>query len=283
MTIEAGQSPEPHQINPTETFTEIPTIETTSPQAFTETSSPAAEIAAATPTLKPSRTPPPTPTPAIPNAAIQILAPGPASKVTSPIKVTAYLKPAGRGNIRIELLGEDGRLLARKVTMYYPGGWVHVLEEIEFEIPGVAEASRLQISSEDSYGRINALASVGLILLSHGNADINPSGDLSEPIIIQQPAPKAFIQGGKVMVSGIAHPMGKDPLLIEMIGTDGKYIGPSRLVTFGTPGPDGYIPFTAEVPYSVASSTWALLVITDRGDRIPGPTHLSSVEILLSP
>jgi hypothetical protein len=167
--------------------------------------------------------------------------------------------------------------------MYYPGAWVHVLEEMEFEIPGVAEASRLQISTEDSYGRINALASVSLILLSHGNADINPSGSLSEPIIIQEPAPRAFIQGGKIQVSGMARPQGKDPLLIEMIGTDGKYIGPSRFVTLGAPGSDGYVPFTADVPYSVTSTTWTLLVITDRGDRIPGPTHLSSIEILLSP
>ncbi len=283
MTIEAGRSPEATLFSATEPQTQAPT-ETEADPSAAATNPPAAEtIPTIPPTPKPPRTPAPTPTPAIPNAAIQILAPGPASKVISPIKVTAYLKPAGKGNIRLELLGEDGRLLARKVVVYYPGTWVHVLENIEFEIPGVAEASRLQISTEDSYGRINALASVNLILLSYGEDDINPSGSLAEPVFIQEPAPQTFIQGGKVQVRGLARPQGPDPLLIEMIGTDGKYIGPSRFVTLGTPGPDGYVPYTAEVPYSVTSATWVLLMVTDRGDRIPGPTHLSSVEILISP
>ena len=222
-----------------------------------------------------------TPTPTTPNAAIQILAPGPASKVVSPIHLGAYLKPGANGKIRVDLLGEDGRLLGRKIVVYAPNLAAHMLTDLDFEIPGAAEAGRLVISIEDPQGRTMALASVDILLMSMGEADINPPGDLLEDIIIQEPSKSTFIQGGKVVVSGLARMQSNEPLLVEMIAADGGHIGPVRLVNVPISGGSGYAPFTAEVPYSVTQPTWVRLIVYENPGRIPGTSHLSSIEILL--
>ena len=244
-----------------------------STQAVTATETPLSFRAAKTPAL--------TPTPSTPNAAIQILAPGPTSKVVSPIHVSAYLKPGAKGVIRVELFGEDGRLLGRKVLLYAPDLQVHMLTDMEFEIPGAAEAGRLAITTEDAQGRTLALSSVYVLLMSMGDEDINPPGDLLEDIIIQQPTKSMFIQGGTVLVSGLARIQGSDPLLVELISQDGSHIGPTRLVSVPVPVNGGYAPFTVEVPYSVSAPTWVRLEVFENSGRIPGILHLSSLEILL--
>ncbi|MGE5223787.1 MAG: hypothetical protein ACM3PY_15220, partial [Omnitrophica WOR_2 bacterium] len=207
-------------------------------------------------TLKPS------PTATLPPATIQILSPGPASKAVSPIHVNAYLAPGARGNITLELLGEDGRLLVRKILSFAPVPKVHVLEDLDFEISAAAEAGRLQISTEDKDGRIVALASVDILLMALGQNDINPPGDLAEDFIIREPAPRALIQGGIVTVAGLARPVGTDPLIVELIAPDGKPAGPTRLLDVQRPAGGGYAPFSIDMPYSVTAQTWALIVIS---------------------
>jgi hypothetical protein len=222
-----------------------------------------------------------TSTPEIPNAAIQILAPGPASKVVTPIRISAYLKSGARGKISVDLLGEDGRLLGRQLLPYAPDLQVHVTTDMDFEIPGAAEAGRLVISTEDSQGRSLALASVDVLLMSVGDPDINPPGDLLEDIIIQEPVKSKFIQGGTVVVSGLAHPQDNNPLLVEMIARDGSHVGPTRLIGLAASQDRGYLPFSVDIPYSVGSPTWVRLMVYERSGKIPGTNHLSSVEIML--
>jgi hypothetical protein len=198
--------------------------------------------------------------------------------------VSAYLqKPGAKGKIRVDLLGEDGRLLGRKLLVYAPEIPVHILTDMEFEIPGAAEAGRLVIDTEDDQSRTMALASVDILLMSLGEADINPSGDLLEDIIIQEPVKNTFIQGGSVVVSGLARPQTNQPLLVEMIATNGQHIGPVRLVNVPVVGNGAYSPFTIDVPYSVTEPTWVRLVVYENPGRIPGTSHLSSLEILLGP
>jgi hypothetical protein len=108
-----------------------------------------------------------TPKPA--SAAIQILSPGPASKVTSPIRLNAFLAPGDKGNVRIELLGEDGRLLVRQLLSYGPLARIQVVTELDFEISATGELGRLRITTEDPEGRMVAVASVDLLLISWAN------------------------------------------------------------------------------------------------------------------
>ncbi|HZD56905.1 MAG TPA: hypothetical protein VE136_09300, partial [Anaerolineales bacterium] len=86
--------------------------------------------------LAPTETPASPPNPDIPFGTIQILNPGPASRLTSPFLFKAYLLPGDKGRVRIELLGEDGRLLMREVKVYDvpQGARVTVGSEVEFEI-----------------------------------------------------------------------------------------------------------------------------------------------------
>jgi hypothetical protein len=252
--------------------TPAPTIKI-STQTIMPTGAKTASLAAKTATI--------TPTPEIPSAAIQILAPGPASKVVTPIQISAYLKPGARGKIRLDLLGEDGRLLGRKLLVYAPDLQVHVITSMDFEIPGAAEAGRLVITTEDPQGRSLALASVDVLLMSVGDSDINPPGDLLEDIIIQEPVKSKFIQGGTVVVSGLARPQDNNSLLVEMIAPDGSHIGPTRLIGFAASQDIGYLPFMVEIPYSVGDPTWVRLVVYENSGRIPGMVHLSSAEILL--
>ncbi len=255
-----------------------PAVTATLPATMTPapaTSTPALSTLAPTPSL--------TPTPGLPQAAIQILGPGPASKIISPFKVSAYLDTGAKGSVHLELIGEDGRLLVRKILSFDPGRRVHLYEDMEFEINGAAEAGRLQISTEDTYGRMNALASVDLVLLSMGSADINPPGDLLEEINIQEPSANILVQGGSLTVSGLARPVHTDPLIFELIDTSGKPIGPTRLLPVPAGGGGSFAPFTIVMPYSVSQQTWALLVISERGGRVPGVTYATSRPILLSP
>ena len=162
------------------------------------------------------------------------------------------------------------------------GNQTNLRTKIDFEIIGVAETGKLIISVDDSYGRLETLASQDLILLSLGDNDLNPPGDLLEPILIQDPEPKGLIQGGTLVVSGLVRTGSEQPLLVELITTDGKVIG-NRLAGIAPEPKGGHRLFAAEVPYGVASPTWVRVTVSEWSGQLGAPMQLSSVEVLLSP
>jgi hypothetical protein len=205
--------------------------------------------------------------------------------VISPLRVSASLFPGARGNVRLELIGEDGRVLVRRIQNYQnsPNARVNVSLELEFEIAAVAEAARLIISTEDSQGRLISLASLDLILLSLGENEINPAGDLLETIVIRDPRPNLLVQGGELTVSGLARTRSKGPLLVQLINTSGKQVSSAQLITVEKETAGMHFPFSIRVPYSVASPTWVRLWISERDYQSGTILSLSSVEVLLSP
>jgi hypothetical protein len=269
-------TPVPEKVSPTAELVAL---------ASTLTPTQIPDSASATPAPgRATRTPTFTPTLSIPEAQIQIRQPGPLSKVTSPINVYGNLKPGSTGRVRLELLGEGGRLLVRKLMNYRTDiGHLGLSEEVDYEISAVAEAGRLQISTYDQYGRMEELTSVDLILLSMGEADLNPPGPLTEPIIIQEPLPNKLIQGGKVLISGLARVSSDQPLLIELIAANGSVVGYRQAgVTVDPAG--GYTPFMIEVPYQISEPTWVRLTVKEMSSgRIEGVIQLTSLEVLLSP
>jgi hypothetical protein len=224
----------------------------------------------------------PAPTPQQASAAIQILSPGPASKVISPIRINAYLTPGDNGIIHIELLGEDGRLLARKMQSYITTTRLQMISELEFEISAAGELGRLTISTADKEGRAVAVASVDLLLLSLGEADITPSADRLDRIIIQEPAPRTLVQGGDLRVSGFIRPSGERFIWVELITADKRVVG-YRLINIEEPQETGHTPFSVDIPYTVSEATWVRLTVYQKDGRIPGVINLSSRELLLSP
>jgi hypothetical protein len=154
-------------------------------------------------------------------------------------------------------------------------------QDIQFELTRVSELGQLRISVLDTFGRAVSINSVDLILLSMGSSSITPPSPKTEPIVIREPVENQLIQGGNLIVSGVAMP-DSGVMLVQLLATDGTVVGSKEV--FVTPSPDGYyVPYTVEVPYQVEKPTWVLLQVSESSTRITGIDHLTSVAVLLSP
>ena len=279
---EPPASPAPPQSTLTPELEASPTASATPQPSDTPQASPTGPTS--TPyTLAPSPTY--TPTPELPNAEIEIRNLGALSRVTSPLHVYQYLKPGAGGRVRIELFGEDGRIIyreIRKINFVPTGAWAVFTVDIDFEIAATAEVGRLKISVDDDYGRTVALNSVPLILLSVGDADIVPPQDVLAPIVIRQPRRKALIQGGTLLVSGMVRPESEKPLIVKLVTAQGGEVG-FRLAEVSSQGTGAHKEFAVEVPYQVSEPTSALLIVFEAGANLSDVIHLSSLEVLLSP
>ncbi len=248
----------------------------------TNTSTPAPAITAISHNL-PASTLIPVAAVEIPFAHIQILHPGELSKVVSPIPFHAYLVPGADNHAQVALFGEDGRVIYRQIFVFADSGVpTHLRTDIDFEINAVAETVRLVVQTQDDRGRVLALASEDLILLSLGSADINPAGDLLESLFIASPSTRALIQGGVATITGWARVQPDQLLLVELIAADGRVLG-SRLAGVASTMDGAHGLFSVEVPYQINAPTWARVTVTERGTRIPGPVTVTSVHVLLSP
>ena len=221
----------------------------------------------------------------IPYGQIQILNPGPFSKVASPIKLHAYLTPGADDRVRVALYGEDGRLLVRHLLNYSapPSYKVHLKLDLTFEIPGVAETGRIEITTRDDYGRELALASTDVVLLSEGASSVNPPADLYERIVIQHPVPSALIQGGEVIVQGFTRTAPEGELLVQLVDFRDEVIGAKVIGVAEQELDEGYRFFVGEVPYQLGTPSWIRVQVIARDGVMSGLQHLSSVRVLLSP
>jgi hypothetical protein len=247
---------------------------------------------ALTPTVPPSDTPEPTlsPTPrptftqtTIPGhepAAIQIFAPGPMSKVVSPITLRMHITVGDSGKAQIDLYGEDGRLLTRNVKRVPSSGkGVDQQIKIPFEIRAAAEVGRITISTLDKAGRIQSLNSVHVLLLSSGTNEINPPGNPSEPVGVFSPPLEEPVSGGILSLKGDVWPFNLNPVVLELIGPDNKPMG-LRILTLNNLNPQL---METTIPYKVSEPTLARLTLRQDDDRITGLFYVYSQEVLLNP
>src|SRR5215207_6937265 len=239
-----------------------------------------------------TNTPPPTlsPTPrptltatTIPGhepAAIQIQAPVPMSKVISPISLRMNIIAGDSEKVQVDLYGEDGRLLSRTLkTVRTSNDGVLQNIKIPFEIRATAEVGRITISTQDKSGRLQALNSVRVLLLSSGNNEINPPGNPSEPVGIFNPLSDESVSGGVLNVRGDIWPFNLQPVILELIGPDGKSIG-LRILTVEHIDPQL---FETTIPYKATEPTLARLTIYQDDDRIKGLFYVYTQEVLLNP
>ena len=273
----------------------LPTVVALTAEAIAQSASDSATITAlaSIPTELPTETPEPTltytpgptftPT-AIPEhklIAIEIQAPGPMSKVVSPLNLRMNIISGDSKRVQIDLFGEDGRLLARTVKRNVPTSTDGILQtaKITFEIPAAAELGRLTISTFDKAGRITALNSVRVLLLSSGANEINPTGNPSEPVGVVEPLLKDEISGGVLTVRGDVWPFNLQPVIMELIDPNGKSIG-LRILTVETIDPQK---FDTTIPYKISEPTVARLTIHQDDDRVPGLFYVYSQEVMLNP
>jgi len=288
LTMAANGPASQAEATSTSSPTQTPTASQTPPATRTLQPSQTATALASSPTLRlaqASVSPSSTPLPEIPEALLQIRNLGALSRVTSPLHLYAYIKTGAGGRVLIELLGEDNRSLYRelKVISYVePGGSTSLSTDLDFEIASTAEMGRLRLSIADEHSRTVAINSVPLVLLSIGDPDIISPIDVLAPIAIQQPMPKKLIQGGKVLVTGLARSGGMGTLMVKLVASDGKEVG-SRLAGVQAPAEGGYGSFAVEVPYTVSQPTPVLLVVQEGGQSFDDPIYLTSLEIVVSP
>ncbi len=223
------------------------------------------------------------PQPSANSGTIQILSPGPLSKLVSPFSVHGYAIPSHEHKGYLDLYGEDGRLLASQLLqLYTPYKWAFFYWELSFHASSVGELGRLSLSTKDEYGRINALNSVHLLLLSEGPSIVTPPGNLQERCVIEKPAAGQRLSGGVLSVSGKMRPYNSLPLTAELVSRGGDVIGTSLIPISPAPD-DGYVPFRVDITYRIPGAMWALLVVRQFDDRISGIMYLYSQEIFLNP
>lgn len=284
--VSATQSPAPTPYPPEYLPTVIAMTADAANRAATETA--AASLANSLPsdTPEPAATPTPRATftattiPGHEPAAIEIQSPGPMSKVVSPVALKMNIVSGESEKVQIDLYGEDGRLLSRTVKKV-PRSSQGVDQNIKipFEIRAAAEVARLTVSTSDKAGRIQALNSVRLLLLSAGSNEINPPGNPSEPIGIFAPGLKDEASGGVLNVRGDLWPFNLNPVFLDLIGPDGRSLG-LRILTVDQLNPQL---FETTIPYKVTEPTLARLTLRQDDDRIQGPFYMYSQEILLNP
>jgi hypothetical protein len=276
-----------------------PPSQTLSPAQLTGTAAPTSTL---TFTPEPSYSPTPTldvvlgtpepltlPDP-LPQAEIQIINPGRLSRVKSPIKLHLFLAPSQteKGeelSYQVRLYGGNGRLLIQESFIADDGDEdsSHQVMDIEFVTAGSAESARLEISSIDGYGRIKALATTDLVLLSDGEEEIKAIQDLFDTLIIQQPIPSTLIQGDILVIQGLTRSAPGDQLVVELINRDGGQVGSGIVPVSQEELGYGYRLFAGEIPYQVGSSSWIRVQVIARDGNFSGVQYLSSVEVLVSP
>lgn len=203
------------------------------------------------------------------------------SKVVSPIVLKAYVRPGADGNIRVELLGEDGRLLARnlfrKPTVNTEGAYVNL--KIPFEVRAAAELGRLQIITEDEYGRPQDISTVHLLLLSVGDNELNAPDPPYARTVIYHPETETLIYGGTITINGEIQPYNENQIIIEVQDEEGKTLGNRVLSLDGVSRQS----FSTTINYKVSEQTSARLIVRQADERISGLIYLFSQELVLSP
>ncbi len=244
-------------------------------------------VPTATPLPWPTATPTAPPIPElgyIPYAPLQVFAPGEDSKVRSPIALEFAVQVRRVNRFQIELIGETGRLLYRRVMQTPEEAAEPVLTyrvKIPYEIRAEAERGRVQLLAFDERGREAFRTSIHVILLRSGWPELLPGDVVLSPIVIQDPRPGHLIQGGQVFVEGLAWPT-NGMIEAALVTSTGK------VLSFGTgtvspPGEDGYGLFSVAVAYEVREATWVRLVVREYDQVPPGVRYLNSVEVLIAP
>ena len=232
------------------------------------------------------------PAPITETSEIAILRPGQLSRVASPFRLAAYLSDPTIDRATITLYGENGRelvSLVKRALLFGSETTGNLVYDLEFEIEALAETGRLEIKTLDGYGRVTAVNSVWLILLSMGDTDRNYALEDGERIALQLPLPTTTeINGSPLLVSGTVRltpppeNTNPEPLRVQLVNQAGTIVGESQAPVVLTPG-SAYGQFVAEVPFQVDTATPVLLTISIREGRNPGMTYLKSYPLTLIP
>lgn len=219
-----------------------------------------------------------------PEEAILIQEPGPGSRITSPLVVRGMADSTFEQNLVVRLVGDDGTELGlTAVTIAAEMGQRGPFEAtLPFTVSGERQAFIQVFATSPRDGGVTHLNAVG-VMLTDGAAEIRPfTADGTERIIITQPTLAAQISGGVVQVVGEGIASFEQTLLVELLDENGTTLASQPVIVnapdLGQPGT-----FSAELPYSVAATSPGRVVVRDVSPAFGGDTHVTSVEVTLSP
>ncbi len=242
---------------------------------------------APTKTRAPTKTPtetkiPPTPVPQ--DNPIRIFIPSSYSKVANPFHLLAAVIPGAGGNVHMRLTGDGGRTILEKKWIYpnANGRRTTIEEDYQVSIHGVAEAALLTIYTLDNYGRIIALSSEELVLISIGETDIMESTNLSEPFTIRAPYPETSIHHGMLEVRGITRVRTASTIYLELVDQERKIVGSYVFPEVIQPSLE-YQTMDVDIPYQVRGSTWVRLIMHQIDIRNGNDIGVSSLLVKLYP
>ena len=108
---------------------------------------------------------------------------------------------------------------------------------------------------------------------------IPPGNSIYERVTFYDLPPDFKASGGVVTVKGRYTPLNRKPVILELIGTDGKSLG-LRVLSFAGLSEQT---FDSSVPYKVTQMTPARLFIYQDDDVIDGRAYVYSQPIALNP
>jgi hypothetical protein len=268
--------------NPAEpivSVTEIPLVTATGTTEPPIQTPPAIKI-----TVNPSLTPvfvfaPDEGEPVYPLANLRILSPGDGSRLTSPIRPELSVILGVDNTIEVELLNSNGDLLVKKVLRFPKASSnqrILIQPEMDFEIAKTEEAGRLVVKTYDDFGRLTALTSCDMTLLSQGESELEAARVPYELFLLTGPRSGEVIQGGVVAVSGYIRLISQSVIVMELVDENGVEIS-NRVINLPGDSSSPPIVFSTTLPYQVERVTAVRLILRQARGTFPGPAFASSL------
>jgi len=216
--------------------------------------------------------------------AILILEPGPGSRLISPIHVAGLADSTFEQALVVRIIADDGTVLQTQPTTIQ----IDMGQRGPFavDVPVTVSDERrvfIQVyASSPRDGSITHLSSVGVILLAAGQPSVVPVTPYPERIAIHQPVVNAVVGGGSVHVEGWALASFEATLVVDVLDEAGNVVGTQPLIVnapdAGQPGP-----FSADVPYTIATQGSGTIVVRDPSVVFTGDVHRASVIVIFKP
>jgi hypothetical protein len=222
---------------------------------------------------------------ALPEVTITVFSAGKTAEVAAPLEVGLEFNAVVEGPYRLELLGEEGRLLYRRVWAQpgQPGTPQPRKLLINFEIPEAQEPGRMVLSLLDRQGRFQAVDSVDVLLSTAVVGSQQAALENPDRLVIQSPVPGRQVKGGTVLVSGQIQGSAVLPVKVLLLAEDGQVVGQRLAATQLIDEKAGTWQFSAEVPFKVWERTPVRLQVIQSGEPLSEIKLLASVLVDLSP
>jgi hypothetical protein len=214
-----------------------------------------------------------------------IVAPGNDSRLVSPIHLKFATRPGEDGQIRVDLIGQDNRLIYRSIRDYssYIDHTILIEQEIPFEVRA-DESARLQIILENAKGKPIFVTSVDVTLLLIKGTETTGEAPVNPRLVIEQPVPGKTVTGSDLVIKGKIKPYNDTPLVFEVLGSDWHTLI-SKMITVSIPADrTAFSSFELKLPCKTGSDTPVTIRIHQESkSMITGTVFLWSEKVILNP